>query len=70
MLNLKEELTICLLRRRLSMRKLANILRNKGYDIPVASGLSDSINRKRVRFETVQEILDYLGYELIIKEKS
>ena len=70
MLDLKEELTICLLKRRLSMRKIAKILRDKGYKIPVASGLSDSINRKRVRFETVQQILDYLGYEIVIKEKS
>ena len=70
MLNLKEELVICLLRRGLSMRKVAKILREKGYDIPKDSGLSDSINKKRVRFETVQEILDFLGYELVIQEKK
>ena len=52
------------------MRKVAKILREKGYDIPKDSGLSDSINKKRVRFETVQEILDFLGYELVIQEKK
>lgn len=52
------------------MRKVAKILRDKGLDIPKASGLSDSINKKRIRFETVQEILDYLGYELVIQEKK
>ena len=51
------------------MRKLAKILRDKGYNIPQSSGLSDSINKKRVRFETVQEILDYLGFELVVREK-
>lgn len=70
MLNLKEEITICLLRRGMSMRKVAKILREKGYNIPQASGVSDSINKKRIRFQTVQEILDYLGYELVIKEKE
>ncbi len=70
MMNLKEELVICLLRRGLSMRKVAKILRDKGLDIPKESGLSDSINKKRIRFETVQEILDFLGYELVIREKK
>ena len=79
MLNIKEEINICLLKRGLSMRKLAKILRDKGYNIPQSSGLSDSINKKRVRFETVnkkrvrfetvQEILDYLGFELVVREK-
>lgn len=70
MINLKEELVICLLRKGYSMRKVAKILRDKGYDIPKDSGLSDSVNRKRIRFETVQEILDFLGYELVIREKK
>ena len=26
--------------------------------------------RKRVRFEMVQEILDFLGYEIVIREKQ
>lgn len=69
MLNIKEEINICLLKRGLSMRKLAKILRDKGYNIPQSSGLSDSINKKRVRFETVQEILNYLGFELVVREK-
>lgn len=70
MINLREELTICLMRKGLSMRKVAKILREKGYDIPKSSGLSTQIRNKRVRFETVQEVLDYLGYEICIREKS
>jgi len=70
MINLKEELTICLMRRGISMRKVAKILREKGFDVPKDGGLSDSLNKKRIRFQTVQEILDYLGYELVIKEKN
>lgn len=70
MLDIKEEVEICLLRRHLSMRKLALLMREKGYDIPVASGLSNQFRRKRVRFETVQDILDFLGYEFVIREKK
>jgi len=69
MLNIKEEVKILLMRKGFSMRKIATILRENGCDIPKASGLSYRFNKKRVRFETVQEILDYLGYELVIKEK-
>lgn len=69
MLNIKEELEICLLRKGLSMRKVIDILKNKGIDIPCSSGLSVQLKNKRVRFETVQQILDYLGYKLVIEEK-
>ena len=70
MINLKEELVICLMRKGLSMRKVAKLLREKGCNVPKDSGLSDMVNRKRIRFETVQEILDLLGYEICIREKS
>ncbi len=70
MMNIKEEIQILLLRRGLSMRKIAQILRNQGVDVPKASGLSYRFNQKRVLFETVQSILDYLGYELKIVKKN
>lgn len=70
MLNIKEEVQICLLKRGLSMRKIARLLREKGLNFPKESGLSVMFNKKRIKFDTVQEILDYLGYELIIKEKN
>ena len=52
------------------MRKLITKMKNDGYDIPQSSVMSVQLNKKRIRFETVQEILDYLGYELVIKEKQ
>ncbi len=52
------------------MRKLARRMLSDGYQVPVDGGLSDAFNKKRVRFQTVQEILDYLGYEIVIKEKQ
>ena len=70
MLNIKEEVQILLLRNGLSMRKIAEILRAKGFDVPKASGLSYRFNQKRVRYETVAQILDYLGYEFKIVKKN
>ena len=70
MINIKEEIQIILLKNGLSMRKIAQILREKGVDIPKASGLSYRFNQKRVRFDTVAEILDYLGYEIKIVKKD
>lgn len=69
MLDIKEEIQILLLKNHLSMRKIAKILRDEGFNIPKASGLSYRFNQKRVLFETVQEILDYLGYEFSIVKK-
>lgn len=56
--------------RQLKNALCTRILIDKGYKIPVASGLSTQLNNKRIRFETVQQILDYLGYEIVIREKK
>lgn len=69
MLDIKEEIQIILLKNGLSMRKLARKMRAEGHDVPAESGLSYAFNQKRIRFQTVQEILDYLGYKLEIKKK-
>ncbi len=52
------------------MRKLITRMSDLGYDIPKSSTMSVQLRKKRVRFETVQEILDFLGYELVIREKK
>ena len=70
MINIKEEIQIALLRSGLSMRKLSDIMREKGFDIPAASNLSSMLSHKRVRFETVQNILDFLGYEIKIEKRK
>ena len=69
MIDIYEELRIILLRKGLSVRKLARLMEALGYKMPKESGLSNKFKNKSVRFEEVQIILDYLGYELVIKEK-
>lgn len=71
MLDIKQEIKILILRRGISsMRKLITQMRSDGYNIPLSGTMSNQLNRKRIRFETVQEILDYLGYEFVIREKK
>ena len=71
MLNIKEELEILLVRSKIrSMRKLISQMIEGGYNIPKASTMSVQLNKQRVRFQTIQDILDYLGYELVMKKKD
>lgn len=70
MLNIKQEIQILLLRSGLSMRKLLVKMGDAGYKMPASSGISVLFSKKRIRFETIQEILDFLGYELIIVKKQ
>lgn len=70
MLNIKQEIQIILLKCGLSMRKLIIKMNEAVYSMPASSGLSVLFTRKRIRFETVQEILDFLGYELQIVKKQ
>jgi len=70
MIDIKQELEILLLKTGVrSMRKLISLMSDKGYDIPKSSTMSVQLNKKRIRFQTIQEILDFLGYEIVIKEK-
>lgn len=70
MLNIYEEVRILLWRHNLSMRKIATKLIELGIKVPAKSGLSNKFNNKTIRFDEVQHILDYLGYEIVIKEKQ
>lgn len=70
MIDIKQELEILLLKKGVrSMRKLITLMNDNGYNIPKSSTMSIQLKNKRIRLQTVQEILDYLGYELVIKEK-
>ena len=70
MLNIYEEIRIILLRKGLSMRKLAIKMNEENCKVPVKGGLSNSFLKENVKIKTVQQILDFLGYELVIKEKK
>lgn len=67
MLNIREEIDILLLRRHSSLNKLSKEMREKGYDIP--KNLPEAFNEKSIKFRVIQDILDYLGCQIVIKEK-
>ena len=71
MFDIYEEVKILLIRKGLSMRKAALKLRELGYEkIPKAGGFSNKFNKKTVRFDEVQLLLDFLGYEFVIRPKG
>lgn len=69
MLDIKEELQVLLLRNGLSMRKLINKMNDNGVSKIQVSSLSRMLKEKTIKFELVQQILDNLGYEIVIKKK-
>ncbi len=70
MLNIKQEIQVALLRKGLSMRKMLKRMTDAGLTKIQNPSLVRMFNDKTIRFELVQEILDYLGYELIIRPKN
>ena len=69
MLNIKEEIQVLLLRNGLSMRKVIKTMNESGQIKIQVSSLSRMLKDKTIKFELIQQILDYLGYELIIRKK-
>ena len=70
MIDIRQQLKILLVTERTSMRKLVREYRGGRYDIPNESTLSAELISNRIRFSTVQDILDILGYELKISKKK
>lgn len=70
MFDIYEEIKVILLRKGLSMRKLSQRMNDNGYKVPVCGGLSNSFSKQNIKFKTVQEVLDFLGYEFVIREKN
>jgi len=70
MLNIKEEIQVLLLRKGLSMSKMTRNMKKEGLSNINVASLSRMLSTKTVKFETIQLILDYLGYELSITPKK
>ena len=70
MLDIKKEIQVLLVRKGQSMTKMINKLKNSGLLNTNIGSFSRRLSSKTIKFETVQVILDYLGYEIVIKEKE
>lgn len=69
MLNIKEEIQILLLKNGLSMRKLVQKMQESGYDSCSIGGFSKMLKTKSIKFDKVQDVLDFLGYKITIVKK-
>ena len=69
MLDIKQEIQVLLLRQGMSMSKLVRQMKKDGLVSTNIASFSRMLSSKTIKFETVQLILDYLGYEINIKKK-
>lgn len=69
MIDIKAEIKILLLRNGLSMRKMINRMNDLEITNVRVGSFSRMLKEKTIKFELVQQILDYLGYEIVIKKK-
>ena len=70
MLDIKQEIQVLLLRKGLSMSKMTRNMQKEDLMRVNIASLSRMLTSKTVKFETVQMILDYLGYELKVVPKD
>jgi len=68
MLDIKQEIQVLLLRQGMSMSKMTKNMKAKKLSTINVASLSRMLTTKTIKFETVQQILDYLGYGFEIKK--
>lgn len=70
MYNVKELIQVLLLKNGLSMRKLVGKMNMAGYDKMTIGGFSKMLKTESIKFNKVQEILEFLGYEFKVVRKN
>lgn len=71
MIDIKQEIEILLAKTGIrSMSKLLFQMKNAGINVQQPSTISTQLSKRRIRFEQIQQMLDFMGYEIIIKEKQ
>jgi len=69
MLNIREELKVLVVRNGTSLARTLRKMIEMGYKVPTSSNISTKFKNETIKFKEVQEIVDFLGYELVIKKK-
>lgn len=69
MINIHTEIKKIIIDEGTSMRKVINKMQENGMSIPKSSNLSTMFKNGTIRFRLVQQILDFLGYEIKIQKK-
>lgn len=69
MLDIHKEFKKIVIDNGTSINKIINKMRASGYKVPRANNLSKSFTSGAIKFQLVQEILDFLGYKITIEKK-
>ncbi len=69
MLDIREELKVLVVRNGTSIANTLRKMNDIGHKVPAPSNFSNKLRNQTIKFKEVQEILDFLGYELEIKKK-
>ncbi len=70
MYNVRDLIRILLLKNGVSMRKLVVKMNEAGYEKMTIGGFSKMLKTESIKFNKVQDILEFLGYELKIVKKE
>jgi len=66
----KEELRILIMREALTVKKLADLLKEKTGKAYTQSSLQNKISLSSLNYDEMEVIADLLGYEIKIQKKS
>ncbi len=67
-MSIREDLKSILAQEAITMKKLTELLTERGKKISYKS-LSNKLKNKTIKFEEIRYIFDVLGYEIIYKKK-
>ncbi|MDD3419060.1 MAG: hypothetical protein PHE78_00505 [Candidatus Gastranaerophilales bacterium] len=68
-INITEEIKVLLTRSGLTISKLEREMNASGYNVGSRQNLYNKLQRQSLRFNEIQDILDFLGYKIEIKRK-
>jgi len=69
-MDIKEEIKIILLKKKISMRSLVGQMNIAGFEVGSVQNLSNKFRNETIRFNEVEDILNYLGFEFKIVPKN
>ena len=68
-LNITEEIKVLLVRNGLTISKLEKKMNEAGYKVGSRQNLYNKLMRQSLKFNEIQDILNFLGHKIEIKPK-
>ena len=67
-IDIVEEIKVLALRKGLTISKMVKKMNEAGYNIGSRQNLANKFQRNSLRFNEIQDILEFLGYKMEIKK--